>query len=276
MANSDSRSYPGFDPWTPAPRTCGPMGWNDAADPFSLLIGDTPGSCGIGDWGAADEIRKRSLKQVESPAKTIRQNPTNSDFIVANGQITFDAEGNDDPDSLYFSRKIHWPGNPESGVTLGRGYDMGNRTIQEVTTDLVAAGMEPEKAAEFAKGAKKKGPDAKKFRDENREKLGEITAKVQKKLFENCYSKYVERARDNYDKWTFDEDAQIDWDELHPAIKDILVDFVYQGFTKGPKPMQAGMTNEVQTLIHYVDNSPTLKQYEAGRHRVRYLKRYGH
>ena len=49
-------------------------------------------------------------------------------LIVESGQVTFDAEGNDIESSRYFSRVIHWPGNTESGVTIGRGYDMGNRT----------------------------------------------------------------------------------------------------------------------------------------------------
>ncbi|MFP2488055.1 lysozyme family protein [Enterobacter ludwigii] len=44
---------------------------------------------------------------------------------VDKGQVTFDAEGNDITGNRYFSRRIHWPGNDLSGVTLGRGYDMG-------------------------------------------------------------------------------------------------------------------------------------------------------
>lgn len=45
-------------------------------------------------------------------------------LTVKEGQVTFNAEGNDIQHSIFFSRHIHWPGG-KSGVTLGRGYDMG-------------------------------------------------------------------------------------------------------------------------------------------------------
>ena len=48
--------------------------------------------------------------------------------------MTFDAEGNDDSNSIYFSRVIHWPGGI-SGVTIGRGYDFGHRG----SADLIAS-----------------------------------------------------------------------------------------------------------------------------------------
>lgn len=47
-------------------------------------------------------------------------------LTVPKGQLTFDAEGNDNNDSPYFSRHIHWPGGV-SGVTIGRGYDLGQQ-----------------------------------------------------------------------------------------------------------------------------------------------------
>ncbi|ATZ92858.1 hypothetical protein [Dickeya fangzhongdai] len=48
---------------------------------------------------------------------------------IKEGLFTFNAEGDDIPNSLYFSRKIHWPGNLSickdiaSGVTIGRGFE---------------------------------------------------------------------------------------------------------------------------------------------------------
>lgn len=52
----------------------------------------------------------------------------------------------------------------------------------------------------------------------------------------------------------------------------MLVDFVYQGFTKGPKPMKAGMNNSFNELIKYIDGAAAIKRYEPGRNRVKYLK----
>jgi len=36
--------------------------------------------------------------------------------------------------------------------------------------------------------------------------------------------------------------------------------------------MKAGMNNDFDELIKYIEGSPALKQYEAGRNRVKYLK----
>ncbi|VVO35587.1 hypothetical protein [Pseudomonas fluorescens] len=63
---------------------------------------------------------------------------------VPYGQLTFDVEGNDIEDEShplyrYFSRVVHWPGGA-SGITIGRGYDLGQRPAPE--SDLRAAGVE--------------------------------------------------------------------------------------------------------------------------------------
>ncbi len=265
-------------------KTPGPLGMNDYADPSSWLsqggcqLGDTPGPLGVGDH--ADPFLGTKIGQpiaAAAPAPAAAAAPAAGPLQVSQGQVTFDAEGNDISTSPYYSRVISWPGTALSGVTLGRGYDMGGRTEAGVAADLVAAGMAQDKADEFAKGAGKKGDDAKKFVADNKEKLGEITQEVQKKLFENIYPTYVESAKANYDKWTKGDDAnplagKVEWDKLEQAIRDILVDFVYQGFTKGPNPMVKGMKNDFDELIDYINDTPALKQYEAGRKRVDYLK----
>src|SRR5690606_34158303 len=56
-------------------------------------------------------------------------------LTMSQGQVTFDAEGNDIPGNAYFSRVLHWPGGA-SGVTIGRGYDMKERTQAAVLQDL--------------------------------------------------------------------------------------------------------------------------------------------
>ncbi|WP_242506259.1 hypothetical protein [Pectobacterium zantedeschiae] len=91
---------------------------------------------------------------------------------VPQGQITFDGEGNDVPNSPFFSRVVHWPGNAKSGVTLGRGYDMGKRTKGEVYADMLRIGIGSEKASLIAKGAGLKGAAAALFVKEYRSKIG--------------------------------------------------------------------------------------------------------
>ncbi|WP_330960249.1 pesticin C-terminus-like muramidase [Photobacterium sp. 53610] len=193
-------------------------------------------------------------------------------LTVSMGQITFNAEGNDKDNSIHFSRKIHWPGNNNSGVTIGRGYDLGERTEQNVINDLMSAGISEVKSKEIAKAAGKKGTEARDFVNQNKNKIGEITRKQQNKLFNFIYPDYVRRGENNYNKWTSKYNDRTDWSSLDDKIKDILVDFVYQGFTKGGRPMEKGMKNNKQELITYIETNVTMKSYENGRQRAKYLR----
>jgi hypothetical protein len=198
----------------------------------------------------------------------IKQKPT-----IKEGRITFDAEGNDTPSSPYFSRTIHWPGNELSGVTLGRGYDMGSRSESEIYNHMIAAGINMTQASEISQAHNLKGRHAQQFVIANQKKIGTISFDQQITLFNLIYPVYISRAIINYDNWTSNEPGRTEWANLHQVIKDILVDFVYQGFTKGPNPMKAGMNNDVNKLIRYIENTPAISQYESGRHRADYLRR---
>ena len=48
---------------------------------------------------------------------------------------------------------LYWPGNPASGVTVGPGYDMGNRPALSVRQDLTNAGVDQATASAAALGA---------------------------------------------------------------------------------------------------------------------------
>ena len=195
-----------------------------------------------------------------------------TNFKVKKGQITFDAEGGDIEMSQYFSRVIHWPGNGLSGVTIGRGYDMGSRTKAAVNQDMIKAGVPVTTAKALSEGAGLKGNKAKEFVTKEKKSIGKITHAQQIKMFDNIYPGYESRAKLNYDKWTAGEKSKVDWIKLEQAIRDVLVDFVYQGFTKGPNPMKSGMNNDFDEMIKYVNDTPAIKQYELGRNRVKYLK----
>ncbi len=191
---------------------------------------------------------------------------------VIKGKVTYDAEGNDVKNSPYYSRVIHWPGNDLSGVTIGRGYDMGNRIEANVLTDLTKAGITLEKAKKLSKGAQLKGDKAKEFVKLNKDKIEEIEITSQINLFNGIYPTYEALGKKNYEKWTTDNSDRVAWDKLDKAIQVILIDFVYQGFTRGPRPMVAGMTNDFDTLINYIKNTPAISRYEAGRNRAKYLE----
>ena len=190
---------------------------------------------------------------------------------VDKGQVTFDAEGNDIVGNRYFSRRIHWPGNDLSGVTLGRGYDMGGRSKDLVYSDMVASGIDSDKANKISMAAGLKGSAAMNFVLSNRESIGEITRMQQNKLFGLIYPAYVVRAKGNYKAKTKEVPSALPWDSLEQKIQDILVDFIYQGFS-GERPMRAGMNNNRQELISYIENNVIISSYENGRHRANYLR----
>ena len=223
------------------------------------------------DWAKTTENEK--IKTItDKPDDSILDDEMDKKWlIVPKGQLTFDSEGNDISDNIYFSRAIHWPGNSLSGVTLGRGYDIGNRSEAEVYNELINAFIDNDKAKKIAKGAGLKGDEAKSFVTAKKEEIGEITRKSQHYLFNNIFPSYEDRAIKNYNKWTKDKPEKIDWESLDNKIKDVLIDFVYQGFTQGERPMVKGMRNDKQELINYITSNPTIKLYEEGRQRANYL-----
>ncbi len=91
---------------------------------------------------------------------------------VSEGQVTFDAEGQDyltgviplrQPARMpYFSRILHYPGG-NSGVTLGRGYDMSQRSAGAIFSTLRQAGIEEYKAVLCARAAYLRGRHAQQF-----------------------------------------------------------------------------------------------------------------
>ncbi|WP_314138395.1 hypothetical protein [Buttiauxella noackiae] len=189
------------------------------------------------------------------------------------GKLTYDAEGNNIPGSRFYSRVIHWPGNDESGVTLGRGYDMGNRSEESIYQDMIASGVDDSTARKISLARRYKGSEANSFVTNNRADIGEITEEQQVRLFDIIYPGYVTRTIANYNSWTTGVSAAKKWEQLDAVIQEVLVDFVYQGFTKGPNLMLAGANNDKQELINYIRNTSGISQYEPGRHRANYLER---
>lgn len=226
---------------------------------------DVAGKHGMGADGKAWHLQPLAL--IGAFSTEAKADPT-----IKEGQITFDAEGNNIPTSPFFSRVIHWPGNDLSGVTLGRGYDMGSRSESEIYNHMKNAGIEHDQATKIALAYGKKGSTAQQFVRDHKAGIGRITTEQEVILFNTIYPDYVERAVKNYNHWTANEPDRTEWSALKQVIRDVLVDFVYQGFTKGPNPMRAGMRNDKEELIRHIENTPAISQYEPGRNRARYLR----
>jgi Flp pilus assembly protein TadG len=90
---------------------------------------------------------------------------------------------------------IHWPEKGDSGITLGLGYDIGQRhTKNQVIADLKRAGISYEQAKMLAKAVQKTGSVAEEFERENKDEWwARITRKQQYHLFNYLFMRYKEK-----------------------------------------------------------------------------------
>ena len=149
---------------------------------------------------------------------------------VSSGQLTFDAEGNDDPDSIYFTRVIHYPPVGNSGVTLGRGYDFGQRSVEQIRGHLTSAGIEESKISILVGAAGLTGDAAAEFVRANKTRVGEITHDQQKILFDIVYAELkADAIRISSKDDVVAKYGATDFENLHPAIMELMVDLRYRG-----------------------------------------------
>lgn len=196
-------------------------------------------------------------------------------FQVDAGQLTFDAEGTEG--GRFHSRKAHVPPGP-SGVTIGRGYDLGQHTRAQIIAALTAVGMSKSAADAYARSAGLKGDDARTWLRHNRGSLEEISATQQESLFATTHSemaKDVERISNKRD--VVGKFGAADLDELNPAIKDTLVDLRYRGdYTGGArsKIQGAAVANDVMAMTDSLSDRSQWKGVPQDRfeRRAKYLK----
>nr|WP_242634153.1 peptidoglycan-binding protein [Pantoea allii] len=138
-----------------------------------------------------------------------RPQHTSGSLRVSEGQVTFDSEGIDYITAVEpfrqqrypsFSRILHWPPKFSSGVTLGRGYDMGNRSSGEIFSTIMQAGIEEYKAVICSKASHLKGRQAGQFVKVYGPLIGEITHAQQIRLFEIVYREKLNYARGVYSR----------------------------------------------------------------------------
>ena len=153
--------------------------------------------------------------------------PSAQDPVPPYGLITWEVEGNEG--GPYHSRKLHVP-SATSGLTLGRGYDMKNRSSAKINQDLTASGVPAADAGKIAMAAGLAGDAAKKFIVDQQLSAFEISKPAQVALFLITYA---------------DEKAVVDrisakpetvaaygaclWAKIDQAVIDLLVDLKYRG-----------------------------------------------
>lgn len=143
------------------------------------------------------------------------------------GLLTFEAEGTEG--GTYHSRKLHVP-DERSGLTLGRGYDMRHRTSRQIHQELMQAGMVQDEAETLSKAAGLFGTTARKFVKDQGLEAFQVSPQVQLRLFEITYQQEESEARRLCTKADVTARYGVcDWEALHPAIRDVVVDLKFRG-----------------------------------------------
>jgi hypothetical protein len=144
-----------------------------------------------------------------------------------NGVLTWEAEGTEG--GRFHSRSFHVPSN-NSGLTIGRGYDMKEKTATQIKNHLILAGVEVMKADVISLAAGKIGNMAKKFVIENDLLDFEISAQAQLKLFEIIYKELELDVKRICNKSKIVTDYGVtNWIALNSKIKAVTIDLRFRG-----------------------------------------------
>lgn len=149
---------------------------------------------------------------------------------VGFGQRTFDAEG---VETLgpYFSRSITWPGGVTSGVTIGRGYDMGFRSRAQVVRELTLAGVSQHDSNYLSHGAGLRGTAAAVFIKEHFGHAPILTLEAQQRLFDAVTTPEtindIKRIFAKPD--TVATYGSVDWEALPQVAQELVFDLRYRG-----------------------------------------------
>ncbi len=161
---------------------------------------------------------------------------------MTRGQFTFVIEGH--PINEANTRTIHHPWNRldpnnKSGVTIGRGYDMGQRDRDTIIRDLIAAEIPDNQARMLAGAARLTHNLAANFVHNNKDSpWATITEVQERQLFENIYSVFAEEVESRWREirpWGIRFENGIErmypyqrsFDDLSAHVQDVAVDIAY-------------------------------------------------
>ena len=143
------------------------------------------------------------------------------------GLVTWDAEGTEG--GRFHSRTLSVPSD-SSGLTIGRGYDMKERSAAAIAADLTAAGVPAADAAKVSKAAGLSGAAARKFITDQQLTPFEISKTAQVALFMTTYNALkADVARICLKPDVVTTFGACDLAKTDPAIVDSLVDLRFRG-----------------------------------------------
>lgn len=144
------------------------------------------------------------------------------DFL---GKYTWDGEG-------YVSKpeRTLVPHHPSdnSGVTIGRGYDMKSRTAKQIIRELTRAGVSEEVAERFSECAGKSSEDADELVGRLRAEGVGITYEQERNLFDQTYAWYFQNVKEVTQRHAH-EYGDLDMSQVPNGVWEFLTDLHYQG-----------------------------------------------
>ena len=190
------------------------------------------------------------------------------------GKLTYDAEGMEG--GRYHSRILHVPADT-SGVTLGRGYDFKEKSSIKIKNDLVQAGVAPDVAETLSQASGLYGDLARTFITNLQLSDFEISMETQNKLFTIIYAELsadVQRICNKTD--CVAAYGSVDWDNLNPKIKEVIIDLRYRGdyIPKSRKLLQSYVANnDLPSFSHIIKQREHWEQVPLDRfnRRAQYL-----
>lgn len=205
---------------------------------------------------------------------------------IPQGFLTFHKEGTDVKSSV-----LHHPGR-YSGVTIGRGYDLKERNMVEIFTDLTMSGMSSKDANIVKTGYHMKGAQADKFVKDYKDKIAAFPRTNQIRLFQRIFPKYIATVKRVYGRVSSEvyekdledicrESSKVSWkktpfEDLNNLIIDVAIDLNFQGlYYKATAEVIS--KNSIDLFIEYLSNNTGIADYEKGgnhpsRDRIGYLK----
>lgn len=199
---------------------------------------------------------------------------------IPTGEYTYVVEGHEDETSV-----LHFP-EFESGVTIGKGYDMGSRRSSDIYSDMISIGMKREDALIVSQASGLHHAEARNFTKDNKNKIARIDKSQKIKLFNKIWPDYITDAKRLYTKLVPNDIKESDinkssktnlvwkktkWDELQDRIQDMLVDLRYQGKLRG-KIAKVASKNDAEYLAKFIENNSDLQPFERARRRADYLR----
>jgi len=141
------------------------------------------------------------------------------------GRLTYIAEGNDNPNSIYYSKKLRV--DSRGGLVIGRGYRLYEKTDHTISYDMQTIGLNPKAISILRRFHKAKGIEAKAV-VEKVDSYIHLTHEQETKLFEKEY----EASRNAIETFLLNNMhgyGTQSFDYLPQYQQEILIDFYYAG-----------------------------------------------